>query len=121
MSDAVFNDTEQRMRNAIDAVKREFGKLRRTTRDIESKISKLTIEVQAIHREQTRMRQNAATLNRTSELYKRYEKKFTNQEDQLEKLEKQIQEETVKLNDARKQIEDFTGQTTKAGEADPFK
>jgi ribosome recycling factor len=28
MSDAIFRESEQKMRNAIDAVKREFSKLR---------------------------------------------------------------------------------------------
>ena len=48
-------------------------------------------QVKVIGQEQDRIRQNMAQLDRTTDLYKRYVKKFGEQEDEVEALGKQIQ------------------------------
>ena len=53
--------------------------------------------------EQSRMRQNMAQLDRTSELYKRYVSKFATQEDDIERLRKDLK--TTFDEEAKLQIE----------------
>jgi hypothetical protein len=52
--------------------------------------AQLEQQISEIDREQARIRQNMAQLERTSELYVRYVKKFTDQEGQIETLREQI-------------------------------
>jgi hypothetical protein len=56
--------------------------------------SRTTLEqqIQVVEQEQNRIRQNMAQLDRNSDLYNRYVKKFGEQEDQVEKLRGQIAE-----------------------------
>ena len=49
-------------------------------------------QIQTVEAEQNRIRQNMAQLDRNSDLYNRYVKKFGEQEDQVEKLRGQIAE-----------------------------
>ncbi len=49
-------------------------------------------QIQTVEAEQNRIRQNMAQLDRNSDLYNRYVKKFGEQEDQIEKLRGQIAE-----------------------------
>jgi hypothetical protein len=49
-------------------------------------------QIQVVEAEQNRIRQNMAQLDRNSDLYNRYVKKFGEQEDQVEKLRGQIAE-----------------------------
>jgi hypothetical protein len=49
-------------------------------------------QIQIVEAEQNRIRQNMAQLDRNSDLYNRYVKKFGEQEDQVEKLRGQIAE-----------------------------
>ena len=47
-------------------------------------------QIQVISQEQERIRQNMAQLGRDTDLYRRYVKKFGEQEDQVEKLRSEI-------------------------------
>jgi hypothetical protein len=47
-------------------------------------------QIQVVETEQNRIRQNMAQLDRNSDLYNRYVKKFGEQEDQVESLRKEI-------------------------------
>jgi hypothetical protein len=69
--------------------------------------SQLEQQIQAITQEQTRIRENMDRLDRTSDLYKRYVKKFSDQEDQVEKLRGQIQELLTKEQGLRKTLDEY--------------
>ena len=60
-----------------------------------------------IDTEQARIRKNMAQLDRNSDLYNRYVKKFAEQEDQDEKLRKQIQSVQAEETAARKSLDDY--------------
>jgi hypothetical protein len=59
--------------------------------------------INEITQEQARIRENMKTLNQASEVYKRYEKKFDQQETEIENLRKEI--ETFKTTEAKQQQE----------------
>jgi polyhydroxyalkanoate synthesis regulator phasin len=59
--------------------------------DLVSKRQQFEQQVTVVDQEQNRIRQNMAQLDRTSDLYNRYVKKFGEQEDQVDGLRKQIQ------------------------------
>ncbi|HVX13008.1 MAG TPA: hypothetical protein VHC22_17625 [Pirellulales bacterium] len=62
-----------------------------------SKKQQLEQQITAIDQEQTRIRQNMQQLERNSDLYRRYVKKFGDQEDEVEKLRAKIAELTKEL------------------------
>ncbi len=63
--------------------------------------------IQTIDEDQARIRQNMAQLDRNSDVYKTYVKKFSDQEQEIEKLRGQIQELTGQENDLRKKLDDY--------------
>jgi hypothetical protein len=85
----------------------EVIKRRQAIQQLATKRQQLEQQVRDIDAEQARIRQNMAQLDRGSDLYNRYVKKFAEQEDQVESLRKQIRgvqsEETV----ARKDLDDY--------------
>ncbi|MCS7306887.1 MAG: hypothetical protein NZ602_17480, partial [Thermoguttaceae bacterium] len=54
-----------------------------------------------------RIRQNMAQLDRTSDLYKRYVQKLTEQEDQTDKIRAEIKALTEQINAAKKKLDDY--------------
>jgi hypothetical protein len=63
--------------------------------------------IQTIGDDQSRIRQNMAQLDHASDIYKTYVKKFSDQEQEIEKLRGQIQELTGQENDLRKKLDDY--------------
>ena len=63
-------------------------------REIDEREATLT----EIGAEQSRIRENMAQLDRTSDLYKRYVEKFTEQEDEYEQLQGEITDLQEKVN-----------------------
>jgi hypothetical protein len=64
-------------------------------------------EIQAVGQEQERIRQNMAQLDRGSDLYTRYVQKFTQQEDRVEALRKEISEFQRQEQDARRGLDEM--------------
>ncbi len=75
---------------AVKAALGEVIQRKHALADVANRRKQLEQQIAEIDKEQTRVRQNMAQLDRTSELYVRYVKKFTDQEDQIETLRKQI-------------------------------
>jgi hypothetical protein len=71
--------------------------------ELAGKKQELEQRISAIDQEQTRIRQNMQQLDRDSDLYRRYVKKFTDQEDEVEKLRGQINSLATEL--AKRQTE----------------
>jgi hypothetical protein len=64
-------------------------------------------QIKVIDQEQARIRQNMAQLDRNSDVYNRYVKKFGEQEDQVEKLRGQISELVAQVAAKRKSLDDY--------------
>jgi hypothetical protein len=69
---------------------REVIKRKAEIQQVIAKRQELERQIQTIDQEQTRIRGNMAQLAKDSELFRRYEAKFTKQEDDMEKLREQV-------------------------------
>ncbi len=63
--------------------------------------------IAAIEKDQSRIRQNMSRLDRTSDVYKRYVKKFDNQETEIENLRSRIAELSDKEAGLRKSLDEY--------------
>lgn len=75
--------------------------------EISTRKQQLDGEINTITQEQSRIRQNMERLDRNSDLYIRYVKKFGEQEDQIEQLRVQIAQLQEELNSREKALNDF--------------
>ncbi len=64
-------------------------------------------EIAAIGEEQARIRENMTRIDRNTDLYARYVKKFTTQEDQIEKLRGQITQLTSRLTTLQQELDAY--------------
>ncbi len=76
----------------VKAALTEVIKRKQAMAEVVTKRAQAQQQVQTIDQDQARIRQNMNTLDRTSDLYKRYVKNLTDQEDKLEALRGQIKE-----------------------------
>ena len=93
-----------------DEVKAALSEIVRQKAAIEQlalKRRQLEAQIAEIGKEQARIRENMDKLDRTSDLYKRYVKKFSDQEDEIEQLRGQIQELTVQETELRKKFDEY--------------
>jgi len=91
----------------VKAALAEIVKRKAELAQLSEKRRQLEQQIKVIEQEQARIRENMARLDRTSELYKRYVKKFTDQEDQIEKLRGQISELVCQETEARKSLDAY--------------
>ena len=75
--------------------------------DLRQQAQRLEQQVRIIDQEQARIRQNMNQLDRNSELYQRYVKKFTEQEDGVEKLRKEIKDVEAKIDADVKSLNEY--------------
>lgn len=85
----------------------EVIKRRQAIQQLVTKRQQLEQQVRDIDAEQARIRQNMAQLDRGSDLYNRYVKKFAEQEDDVESLRKQIRSVQADETAARKDLDDY--------------
>ncbi|HVX61051.1 MAG TPA: hypothetical protein VHC19_10630 [Pirellulales bacterium] len=64
-------------------------------------------QINAITQEQARIRENMAQLDRNSDLYLRYVKKFSSQEDEVEKLRSEMSKLQQEANQKRQSLDQF--------------
>jgi hypothetical protein len=96
----------QRVKDALGQVlakKRAIEEIVRTKQEKER-------EIQVVEQEQNRLRQNMANLDRTNELYLKYVRKMTEQEDRVDVLRKEITALVQKEQAARRELDDFLQQ-----------
>ena len=86
----------------------------RSLAELKKSLDAVTVDVQradgsiaTINQEQARIRQNLAQLEKNSELYNRYIGKLAEQEDDLERLRKQLTELHDKEASKRDAVEEF--------------
>ena len=80
--------------------KHELGK-------VSLKRSQLEKRIDEIGKEQNRIRENMGRLDRNSDLYKRYVKKFADQEDEIERLRGDILELTGQETEMKKSLDEY--------------
>jgi hypothetical protein len=96
----------QRIKDALGQVlakKRAIEEIVRTKQEKER-------EIQVVEQEQNRLRQNMANLDRTNDLYLKYVRKMTEQEDRVDVLRKEITALIQKEQAARRELDDFLQQ-----------
>jgi len=96
------------VKQALEEVVRRKGQIERLARQRQQHEQ----QIQAITQEQDRIRQNMSQIDRNSDLYKRYIKKFSSQEDDIENMRAQIaaltKQETALRDDLNKYLADLT-------------
>jgi len=91
----------------VKAALAEVVKRKAALQEVTARGAQFEQQIKIIEEEQTRIRQNMERLDRTSELYKRYVKKFTDQEDEIEKLRGQIRELIAQETQLRKALDEY--------------
>lgn len=91
------------VKKALEEVRTRQTKLA----ELRQQLQRLEQQVKIIDQEQGRIRQNMNQLDRNSELYLRYVKKFTEQEDAIEKLRTETKEIEAKLDAETKSLNDY--------------
>ena len=93
----------QRVKDALGQVlakKRAIEEIVRTKQEKER-------EIQVVEQEQNRLRQNMGNLDRTNDLYLKYVRKMTEQEDRVDVLRQEITALIQKEQAARRELDDF--------------
>lgn len=100
------------LRNAAasDALKKALQEIVKRQNEIAQKQAEITeanTGIQAIEQDQTRIRENMAQLDKTSELYKSYVKKLTEQENEIERLRTRVRTLQSEINTARNALANY--------------
>jgi hypothetical protein len=81
--------------------------LRRALDETRRQIARIDKDIETIADEQKRIRENMGVLSQTSEVYRRYEKKFDEQETQIEQLRTRLGELRKQEEAQRKALEEY--------------
>ena len=95
--------TSDKVKAALQEVVTRKQKLAKTVQDKQ----RLEQEIKTVSQEQDRIRQNMAQLDRNADLYKRYVKKFSDQEDLVDKMRTQIETLTTDETKQRQSLDDY--------------
>jgi len=100
------------LRNAAasDALKKALQEIVKRQNDIarlQADMTEANAGIQAIEQDQTRIRENMAQLDKTSELYKSYVKKLTDQENEIERLRTRVKTLQSEINTARNALANY--------------
>ncbi len=93
-----------------DEVKNALREVVKRKTEIQQQVARrqeLERQIQVIDQEQTRIRNNMAQLAKDSELFRRYEGKFTTQEDAMEKLREQVTSNVAQEQKLRQSLDAF--------------
>jgi hypothetical protein len=99
----VANVISEPVKQALREVIRRKGELV----DLNRRKTLLEQEIVTIDREQDRIRQNMQTIGKNNDLYNRYVKKFTDQEDQVEKHRDAIRELVGEITKAQQSLDEY--------------
>jgi len=80
---------------------------RQAIAELNAERNRLQQQIDAINADQARIRQNMAQLSQSSELYGRYVRKFTQQEDQIETLRTSIARLTGQIDTQQREFNEF--------------
>jgi hypothetical protein len=91
----------------VKAALSEVIKRKQQLLEVAAQRQRLEAEIKTIDQEQSRIRQNMAQLDRNTELYNRYIKKFGEQEDQIENRRTEIRQLEIEEARQRKALDDY--------------
>ncbi len=91
----------------VKAALTEVVKQRQSIQQVADMREQLQQRIKEIGEDQARIRENMLRLDRTSEIYKTYVKKFSDQETEIEKLRAEIVELQTRENQLRKALDDY--------------
>ena len=89
------------------AALQEIIRRRQAIAKVSERRSEMERQVQTVEQEQNRIRQNMQQLDRNSDLYNRYVRKFGEQEDQVELLREQITETVAELTKLQQDLDKY--------------
>lgn len=92
---------------AVKAALQEIVKRRQELAVLQSERENLDAQLRTVSEEQTRIRENMSRLDRDTELYQRYVKKFGEQEDQIERDREQIQKLVQQEFQKRQSLDEY--------------
>jgi hypothetical protein len=98
-----------------DGLRKAFEEVRTWQTKVETVQADLAareLEIRTIEQEQNRIRQNMNQLDRNSELYLRYVKKFSEQEDQVEQLRGAVKRLQMEVENGRRALQEFVANLT---------
>jgi len=93
-----------------DGVKKALAEVVKRKTDIQTlatSAQQLEAQIATIGQEQARIRENMQRLDKNTDLYNRYVKKFTEQEDQIEKFRGEIRELQTKITAQQKSLDEY--------------
>ena len=96
-----------RLNPAVEKAMRSLVELQKKLEAATGDAERVEASITAIDHEQARIRQNLAQLEKNSDLYNRYIKKLTDQEDEIEKSRKQLAGLREKVASQREALEGF--------------
>ncbi len=102
-----FYARSDKVSDKVKAALTNVVKQKQAIETVAQKRSQLEQQIREISEEQARIRENMGKLDHDTDLYKRYVKKFSDQEDEIEKLRPQIKESQERENQLRKALDDF--------------
>lgn len=100
---ASWGELPQKVRDAL----KQAAELQRSVQDAQRQLQQISEQIAAISTEQTRLRANMGTVDRTSDYYKRLLKKLDEQESQIESLQKRQVELQVELEKRQVALRDY--------------
>jgi len=104
LTDLVAYAAQGKASEEVVAAVRRAGEYQATINTIEQQLNALRRDVQSIETDQGRIRSNMGSIDRNSDLYRRYMTRLNEQENELESLRDQIAETERSLLQARRQF-----------------
>ncbi|MCI0334063.1 MAG: hypothetical protein L0228_12670 [Planctomycetes bacterium] len=86
---------------------REVVRRKTELADLSRRKQQFDQEIATIGQEQQRIRENMRSIDRNTDLYNRYVKKFTDQEDQIERLRENARELESKIAESQRSIDEY--------------
>jgi chromosome segregation ATPase len=103
----LFYINQKEVSAAAKTALQEVAKRKQALEQVTRERQRLEEQIATITQEQDRIRQNMAQLERNTDLYKRYVKKFGTQEDEVERMRAQIQKLTADETKQRQSLDDY--------------
>jgi hypothetical protein len=99
--------TERAVSDSVKEALREVIRRKAELAALLQRREQINREITTIGQEQDRIRQNMQTIDRTTDLYIRYVKKFTEQEDQIERFRTQVRDLDEQLQRAQNSLDAY--------------
>jgi hypothetical protein len=108
---ALFLRAKEVSEEVRDAL-REVARRKTEIQQVANQRQEFERQIQVIDQEQRRIRENMAQLSKDSELFRRYEAKFTKQEDDIETLRERVSASVVQEQKLRSELDAYLSDLT---------